>query len=159
MGSLQGGSLGSVVVEKGSERHRPGEAGTYREVTATSRASVSDVEVCDGPAEARDVAWSWGKEALKLAYSSSGGFCELFLRSSLATLQVCSECAHFPQPCDAVRSQKGAAHRGRAPLATYRFRNISGNDVGDTSRPRASSTMLRTVERLQVGGGGGARCE
>jgi hypothetical protein len=54
---------------------------TYRAVTATSSASVNDVEevkLWDGP-EVDGGAVSCGNVALKLSYSSSGGFCELLL--------------------------------------------------------------------------------
>lgn len=57
---------------------------TYRVGIATSRASVSEAELCRASAE-RAVWTSCGKVALKLARNSSFGFCELVLqRRSLA---------------------------------------------------------------------------
>ena len=59
----------------------------YLEDTATSSASVREVVVCEEPTSAAVVRLALrapveerpGKEALKVAMSSSGGFCELVL--------------------------------------------------------------------------------
>jgi len=53
---------------------------TYLECSATSSASVSEVELGRTPSEGRVVPLRWGKCARKLARSSSLGFCEFDLR-------------------------------------------------------------------------------